>query len=189
MNTNPEVPSFYSLTPEKEELSINALPLPLQKDLVRIPIGYKALKAGKLEIALQDLENLPLDLQVYLVDLEKQVYIDLQQEKAYTTSVSKGSSDNRFELVLLKESITDPAKLLNIPMSVYATKEKVSVSLNLETGEQAEIQITSLSGQVLKSLKVSSQETVEIKGIRSAGVYIISLVSGKTRYSKKILIK
>ena len=74
-------------------------------------------------------------------------------------------------------------------MSVYATKEKVSVSLNLETGEQAEIQITSLSGQVLKSLKVSSQETVEIKGIRSAGVYIISLVSGETRYSKKILIK
>lgn len=188
MNTNSRVPSFYSLSPEKKELSINALPASSQSNLVRIPLGYTTQKAGDLIIELQDLENLAPGFQVYLVDLKRNMYIDLQQGN-YTTPVSEGSFNNHFELVLSKEAITDPSELLNIPMSVYATKERISVSLNLNPGAQAEIVVTSISGQVLKTLTASAQETVEIKGIKSAGVYIIILVSGETRYSKKILIK
>src|SRR5690606_3449859 len=115
MNTHPEVPSFYSLTPDKKELSINALPASQSREIIRIPLGYDALKAGKLQFELQDLKNLPQGLRVYLVDLERNTYTDLQQTKIYSTQISKGRSDKRFELVLSEEAITEPGKLLNLP--------------------------------------------------------------------------
>ena len=73
-------------------------------------------------------------------------------------------------------------------MSVYGNKEKLTVTLNLEKEGPSEITLSTLSGQVLKSITTSSRK-VEIEGIRSAGVYIISLKSGEIHYTKKILIK
>lgn len=187
MNTHPDVPSFYSLTTEKEELSINAIGSPQSQELVRIPMGYRALRSGNLSLKLQDLD-LPSGLHIYLVDLEKESYFDLSREKAYTTPIGKGSSNSRFEIVLSEKTITDPAKLLKTPMSVYGSKEKLTVTLNLEREGPSEITVSTLSGQVLESITTSARK-VEIEGIRSAGVYIVSLKSGETQYTKKILIK
>ena len=187
MNTHSDVPSLYSLSPKQEELSINAIASTLSQGLARIPLGYKTLRAGNLELQLRDLD-LPPGFHIYLVDLEKGLYIDLQKQKTYTTPINKGSSDRRFEVVLSEKAISDPAKLLNIPMSVYGNKEKLTVTLNLEQENSAELTVSTLTGQVVESITTSSKK-VEIEGIKSAGVYIINLRSGKTHYTKKILIK
>ena len=187
MNTHPDVPSFYSLTPKNEELSINAIASSLHKGHVRIPLGYRALRSGNLKLQLQDLD-LPSGAYIYLVDLEKELYLDLSEKIVYSTPVGKGSSNSRFEIVLSDNAISNPDLLLNIPMSVYGNKEKLTVTLNLEKEGPSEITLSTLSGQVLKSITTSSRK-VEIEGIRSAGVYIISLKSGEIHYTKKILIK
>ena len=73
-------------------------------------------------------------------------------------------------------------------MSVYGSKEKLTVTLNLDLKSTSEITVSTLSGQVLESVSTSSSK-VEFEGIKSAGVYIVSLKSGETHYTKKILIK
>lgn len=187
MNTNPDVPSFYSLSTKGEELSINAIGALQSQEVIRIPLGYQALKPGKLTLRLQDLE-LPSDIYVYLVDLEKNAYTDLLKERSYSTPVIKGSINGRFQIVFSSKAISDPEKILNTPMSVYGNKEKITVLLNHVPETGSEITISSLSGQVLKTIRTTSAK-VEIEGVKSAGVYIISLRSGETRAFKKILIK
>src|SRR5690606_34307167 len=136
------------------------LPASQSREIIRIPLGYDVLKAGKLQFELQDLENLPQGLRVYLVDLERNTYTDLQQTKIYSTQISKGRSDKRFELVLSEEAITEPGKLLNLPMSVFANLDKFTVNVHLEKGKQAELVLSTLSGQVIKRFNASAQETV-----------------------------
>lgn len=55
LNTNAELPNFYSFS-EDREISINAIDFEAKKQSI-IPLGLQVQKNGQIEIQLQDLEN------------------------------------------------------------------------------------------------------------------------------------
>lgn len=188
MNTDPNIPNLYSLTPAKEQLSINAQRLSAFQD-VRIAVGLRTERSGKMSIGLQDFENLPTGVEVYLIDLQKRMTKKLSEEgETYKFQIEEGVHDSRFELFLSEDPLEDIAVAFKEPFSVRSENSSAIVKLNLEKGKRGVLRLVSLSGQVLEEKIASGKEEVIFRSIKSAGIYVVNLDLGDKRHSKKVLI-
>ncbi|MFD1095894.1 T9SS type A sorting domain-containing protein [Salegentibacter chungangensis] len=189
MNTDVNVPSLFSLTSESKQVSINGISTKGISDINRIPLGIKTERSGWINIELSELENISSGLNIYLIDNKERTAHNLKNNGSYNFRMDTGADVSRFELVLSKQPITDPAIAFNDAFSVDNRFGQVKVYLNLENGEKGLLRANNVSGQVLDAREVSGKQSIEIRGIRSSGIYIISLQTGKRKYSKKIIIK
>lgn len=189
MNSNKETPNFYNITRDKKELAINAIPFPTSGNYNKIPLGIKAEKSGRMSIALNAMENLSSRFNIYLIDHFRKIGQNLSQNPDYVFDIKEGTHNARFELMFSEEKITNPAFAFNEPFHVEVINNEVVVKLNLEDDQEGILQASTMIGQVLQIKKGSGQEQVELNGITSNGVYIINLLVGESRYSKKVLIK
>ena len=187
MNTDENVPNLFTLTPEGDRLAINALGKHQRND--RIPLGIKTEKAGTIILRLKDIKNISSDSYVYLVDNEKRIAQNIIASPEYSFKARKGSEESRFFLVFSPTRITNGAIIFNEPFSVQSGEGSVYIKMNLSAGKTGHIRISTVSGQILKVLKVAGQETVEIRKIHSDGIYFINLLSEGETFSKKILVK
>jgi len=189
MNTDIRVPNLYSLTPENKKLSINALPKPGSSDVKKIPLGLKTEKEGWMLIGLKDLENLPSNFNVYLIDSEKRIGQNLSRKPQYRFYAKSGQQDSRFHLMFSETELSDPAIAFDEPFSVRTLGGKVMVRLNLEPGESGVLLASTVTGQILDRKNVSDKEIIEIEGIKSSGVYFFSINLKDGIFSKKVLIQ
>ncbi len=189
MNTAVNVPNLYSFTPERDKLAISAISNGIGREPERIPLGIKADKAGAMAISLKDTENLSTGAYIYLVDEEKRNVQDLNSDPVYRFQAQKGEINSRFYLVFSNTRISDPAVFYNEPFSVETQNGQVLVRMNLKKGESGPLQISTVTGQIINVLEVAEKEVVEVKRIRSTGVYFISYLSGKETFTKKVLVK
>jgi hypothetical protein len=189
MNTDIRVPNLYSITPENKKLSINALPKPGSNDVKKIPLGFKIEKDGWMLIGLKDLENLPSNFNVYLIDSEKRIGQNLSIKPQYRFYANSGQQDNRFHLMFSETELSDPAIAFDEPFSVQTVGGKVMVSLNLVQGQSGVLLASTVTGQILDKKNVSEKEVIEIEGIKSSGVYFFSINLKDGMFSKKVLIQ
>ena len=189
MNTDIRVPNLYSLTPENKKLSINALPKPGSDDVKKIPLGLQTEKDGWLSIGLQDLQNLPINFNVYLIDSEKRIGQNLSRKPLYRFYSKAGQHESRFHLIFSETELSDPAMAFDEPFSVRTVGGKVMVSLNLESGQSGVLLASTVTGQILDRKNVSEKEIIEIEGIKSSGVYFFSINLKDGMFSKKVLIQ
>ncbi len=187
MNTDVNVPNLYSLSPDREQLSINAVALTEEKEET-IPLGITTERSGTLSISLQDLENLPYDFAVFLKDNEKNKIVDLRKQ-AYSFEVKKGETNSRFELLFSNEPILINEELGDEFFSVYNTEGQMQVELNLEEKEEGMLSLSTVTGQVLDTKAGRGREQVNFDGINSSGVYFVILEKDGKRYTKKVLIR
>jgi hypothetical protein len=189
MNTDIRVPNLYSLTPENKKLSINALPKPGSSDLKKIPLGLKTEQDGWMLIGLKDLENLPTNFNVYLIDSEKRIGQNLSIKPLYRFYAKSGEHESRFHLMFSETELSDPTIAFDEPFSVRTVDGKVIVSLNLESGQSGVLLASNVTGQILDRKNVSEKEIVEIEGIKNSGVYFFSINLKDGMFSKKVLIQ
>ncbi len=190
MNTDISVPNLYSLTPENKKLSINALPKPGRSDEVKkIPLGLKTEKEGWMLIGLKDLENLPSNFNVYLIDSEKRIGQNLSRKPQYRFYAKSGQHESRFYLMFSETELSDPAIAFDEPFSVRTLGGKVMVSLNLKSGQSGVLLASTITGQILDRKTVSENQIIEIEGIKSSGVYFFSINLKNGMFSKKVLIQ
>ncbi|WP_037313982.1 hypothetical protein [Salegentibacter sp. Hel_I_6] len=189
MNTDPAVPSFYNLTEDKKELSINAIPFPETRSYKKIPLGIKAEKSGEMKINLSAIDNLSPNFNIYLIDHTKSIGQNLSRRPEYTFNIKEGTHNSRFELMFSEEEVTNPAIAFNEPFDVEVRDGEVIVKMNLEEGQQGVLRASTMTGQILQVKPGGGNDTVTFEGITSDGVYIINLQLGKAQHSKKIVIK
>jgi hypothetical protein len=189
MNTDIRVPNLYSLTPENKKLSINALPKPGSDDVKKIPLGLKTEKDGWMLIGLKDLENLPLNFNVYLIDSEKRIGQNLSRKPQYRFYAKSGQHESRFHLMFSETELSDPAMAFDEPFSIRTVGGKVMVSLNLKSGQSGVLIASNVTGQILDRKTVSEKQIIEIEGIKSSGLYFFSINLKDGMFSKKVLIQ
>ena len=189
MNTDSTVPNLYSISSDKKDLSINAVPMPSSGGYEKIPLGIKAEQSGRMTIKLADLQNLNSNFNVYLIDHQRNTGQNLSKKKSYSFEVQKGTWNSRFELMFSEKNMKDPAIAFDEPFSVEIQNSAVIVRLNLKDGQQGTITASTITGQILDRTKGSGKDEVMLHGIKSSGVYIINLDLGTERFTKKILKK
>ncbi|MGM0932630.1 MAG: T9SS type A sorting domain-containing protein [Bacteroidota bacterium] len=187
MNTDVNVPNLYSLSPDRQQLSINAVARPEDKKET-IPLGITTEKGGTMSISLKDLENLPYDFTVFLKDKEKNKTVDLRKQ-AYSFEVKKGENNSRFELLFSNEFILTKEDLDDEFFSVFSSDGKMQVELNLEEEKEGVLRLSTVTGQLLETKAGRGKEQVSFDGISSSGVYFVILEKDGKRYTKKVLIR
>ncbi|WP_198012065.1 T9SS type A sorting domain-containing protein [Gillisia sp. CAL575] len=189
MNTDERVPNLYSISSKSVKLSINALPASFKTANQRIPLGIRSEMDGEMSIRLKNIENLPSNFFVYLIDDVKRIGQNLSEIPEYNFRIKAGEHNSRFFLIFSEYELTDPALAFDEPFSIETLNGKVYVNLNLENGMSGVLMATTVTGQILDIKKVSGNETISLDGIKSSGLYFINLSWEGQKFSKKIIIQ
>jgi len=189
MNIGEKIPNIYSLNQNKNKLSIKALPEIYKTSNERFPIGVKSGVNGELNIQLKDIENLPSNFNVYLIDAVKHIGQNLSKESTYKTTIKAGEYNSRFFLMFSESEITNTAIAFDEPFSITTINGKVLVKMNLKDKEKGVLKATTVTGQILDSKETKGDEIIELNGIKSSGIYFINLSWADQQYAKKIIIQ
>jgi hypothetical protein len=73
--------------------------------------------------------------------------------------------------------------------TVSMSSNHLVVKIGLPLNASGNLLVTNMKGQVLLQKEVSGKETVELNPHLNTGVYIITLISGVKKESKKILMR
>jgi hypothetical protein len=189
MNTDYRVPNLYFRSPDGKNLSINAIPFP-QDSLTRIPLGLRVAQSGTVTIQIENREQVPAGLHIYLEDKQKGTLSELQQNQPSGILLNAGIYENRFDLLFSYSVLTSvPPSSAEEKFTIVPTGSVWLVNLKLATGERGTLQLMNMLGQVLIRREVMGSESVQVDYPGSSGVYVITLYSGKDVFSKKLIIQ
>lgn len=157
------------------------------------PLSLKIANEGLAVISIDELENIDSGKNIYLHDIEANIYHDLTTS-AYEISLTPGEYNNRFEITFTNEEVTLNTSELEIPeLEVYFSNDKGSLIINnpksikLKALEMYNV----LSQSVFKTTEDSLTENhLEFAvGQIQTGVYIINLDTEYNTVSKKIIVE
>ena len=188
MNTDLTVPNLYAVTPDARKLSIDGMPSPTDST-TSIPLGINILKDDWINFTATDISKLPYDLNLYLLDKEKNSTQDLRKNPTYRFFLQTGEYNQRFALLFAKTNgIIEPAHSYNL-FAITQTNGTVMVKINLPDNEPGTLYVSNLLGQIILEKAVSNLQTVDISTGVNSGVYVVTMTAGERTQSEKTLIR
>lgn len=185
MNTDPLTPSLYTLAADGQPLSISALPY-LQDSSTTIPLLLQSKRNGWITFYARDIARLPGGWHIYLKDAVANTLQDLQRNARYRLYLDAGNYDQRFSLVFSRHSLGQlPAA---DDFRAYSIGATVHVYLPLPAGEQGQVSVTSLLGQVIYQRSFNAAGHYELLPGCNTGIYMVNYFSKQGMRSRKILI-
>ncbi|WP_353779566.1 choice-of-anchor D domain-containing protein [Winogradskyella sp. 3972H.M.0a.05] len=155
------------------------------------PIGIKTDMDGMNTISINELENVPSNITVYLHDKDNEMYYNLS-EGDHEFYLDAGEYNDRFEITFSNpDSLSIGESELNT-VDVYYVNDIESVVLRNPTGlDIKSIEMFNMLGQsihTIENISGSGYSEYEVKNL-SSGTYIIKLYTASGSVSKKVLVK
>jgi hypothetical protein len=155
------------------------------------PIGIKTNTNGINSITIEDLENIPYDLNIYVHDIELDIYHDLKAND-YEIFLNAGEYLNRFEITFgnnqalhISENTKDSIAI------IYANDSDRIVLVNPNQIEVKSIAMYNLLGQSVyttKAITKGEHSEYEVTNL-STGAYVIQLrTSNNVVMTKKVVV-
>jgi len=183
--TNEEIPEdmFWSIS--EQDYIIQAIDT-IQGDVI-LPLNVKTKEAGIIEINIEALEHINDDISIFLKDNE--VYHNLRESK-YLTTVEKGITSNRFEIVLKADLQNENVTAIENDFSVFF--ENASSTLTITNPKKhlvKEIQSINMLGQVVFTSSVNSDlDKIKTPMSLQPGSYIFKIIMEDHTINKKAII-
>jgi len=187
MNTDLNVPNFYSEGSDGSKLSINALPSSLITGCT-IPLGIKISRAGNVVFKIPFVSSqLPVTT-LYLADMTAGINQDMLSGNEYSVPLVSGDYPGRFFLYL-NSSPTGITNLQNneLGFKAYFFEGRIVADVDLQGSNEGKIVITSLTGKQLFNTKIFDSGHYEFNPEIKPGLYIITFSTGNNRISRKII--
>jgi len=185
MNTDPLTPSLYTLAADGQPLSISALPY-LQDSSTTIPLQLRSKRTGWITFYARDITRLPAGWHIYLKDAVANTLQDLQRNAQYRLYLDAGNYDQRFSLVFSRGALGPP--LTADDFRAYTIGSIVHVHLPLPAGEQGQVSVTNLLGQIIYQRSFNAAGHYELQPGCNTGIYMVNYFSKQGLRSRKILI-
>lgn len=180
-----KVPSFYSYL-KGVHYAINSVPETFDKFVM--PLAFEAKESGTYTITLS--EEYPYDLpyELYLEDKVLNVLHPIGSERTYTFTTNLNESPPRFALHFENPVITALEGLEVRFARVFAEGREITVHGYMES--PAEISVFDISGRlVVRHSGVDlNNKSFNFKAGNSAGMYIVSVVSGDNTHSERVVL-
>lgn len=158
------------------------------------PLGIKANTAGTIKFLIDELENFPENVTIYIYDNQTNIYHNISTSQAQI-SVPQGVNNTRFSLRFMNEE-----ELLgnnnfnnnnNIDVIYNQASNTVSIKNNSTTTTVENVELYNMLGQQMGTFDVKNQTqtniTLPLKTL-STGTYIVKIKTDKGNSSKKIII-
>jgi hypothetical protein len=181
----PKVPNLYSFA-EGTKMAINTLPS--IQGYETIPIAFQAGTAGNYSISAAELQSIPVEVPVYLEDVELNSYQDLRVNPEYTfayTALGAKAFNVVFKDVTGIEEGDDANKMT---VNCYLANDVLHVDfVNSQANiGSATIAVYSITGQELLRVQ-TAQPNNEILFNRSPAVYIVKTTTKECNFSTKLI--
>ncbi|BAO76894.1 hypothetical protein WPG_2664 [Winogradskyella sp. PG-2] len=157
------------------------------------PLGVKTNTDGINTITIDDLENVPNDLEIYVHDIELDLYHNLRLSD-YEVYLNAGQYEERFEITFdanYNSLGIDDNSISNIDILYSNDIEKI-ILINPNLIDVKSIELFNILGQsvyTIKDISESGYSEYEVKNL-STGTYIIKLYTGSGSVAtKKVLVK
>ena len=187
-------------------LSINARPIPLEKDTVALKIVGAT---GAYTLDFTDKTNLDAEYTMFLLDKYNQSVTDVSQQAVYSFDLTSGDSTtfkNRFYIVFGYVQKVDVVtgtqdQSLSQEVNIYPNPCKSGDAINVNVGENSKklgasfkVAITSIKGQeefseVMSSKSISNNViTVNPSKKLAAGIYYVNITADGVSYTQKLFV-
>ncbi len=157
-----------------------------------IPLGIHTKNDGINSITLDELENTPNDLEVFIHDKELDTYYNLKENK-YDIFLTAGEYLNRFEVTFSNaQKALSSVDVSANQIQVYYSNEKNRIIIqNLNSNLIESIEMFNILGQSLFQFDTNTVDNyIEYKANQiKTGTYIIKIKTEYGKLSKKVLIK
>jgi hypothetical protein len=185
MNTDVKTPNFYAFLADGNRLAIRAIPYP--GSISEVSLGLKTEQDGWISLQATQIENMPSGMHIYLSDKKTGVYTNLLESAAYKFNKGAGSEDDRFRLIFSK-SAQSANQMANTEFVAWYSGGRLMVSFSGSAGEQGNLVICNMLGQEIFRRQLTGAGIHEFDYRVRNGVYVVSFYSGKSVYSKKVII-
>jgi hypothetical protein len=193
MNTDLLVPNLYTMTSDSKRLSISAIPFPV--DSIRsIPLGLKTAKDGWITFKASDIEKMPAERYIYLVDAGAGINQDLKLNPQYRFFLKAGEYENRFSLVFSLTVLNNIPKEFSL-LQNYPNPFNPRTTIKYLIPQKCFVNITvyDILGKEVSKLvneeKLSGSYEVQFDGSNlSSGVYFYRLHAGNYYKTKKLML-
>ena len=159
-------------------------------DQTVLPLGIHTDSDGLNNITLDGLVNTPDDLEIYVRDLELDIYHNLQQGP-YEFYMIAGENLERFEIVFSGDQLGIDDNEINGVDIHYSNDTESIVVINPTFKEIKSIAMLNILGQTIYSVDYNSNsDHTEYKVSNlSTGTYILQINTNNGTVSKKVLVK
>jgi hypothetical protein len=188
MNTDLKVPNLYAAGSDGSRLSINALPVSLISGCI-VPLGIKTYRTGNIVFRVSHLDPLLPVTSIYLSDIVAGINQDLHPGNEYSIALPAGEYGDRFLLYI--NSI--PTDISGVSTSddlfrTYYSRGILKAYINLGDLKNGTLVITNLTARTIFIRKIFDPGYYEFALEMHQGIYIVTLVSGNERISRKIIV-
>lgn len=186
LNTDDETPNLYSISDDKQSMSIYSLPINADSFCV-VPLGLSIQQDGWVNFDCSDIEAIPAGMHAYFMDAKSGISQDATANPNYRVFLTQGKHEDRFFLCFKPEGASQDM-LAGEMFNAYSDDSKVYVDLHVLSGGEGDITLFDLSGRVLHHEKVLGYGVHEMAAPQITGVYIVSFVTNGKATTKKIFI-
>lgn len=183
------VPYIYSLKSGQKSV-INVLPQ--QVDGHHVQLGMKLPATGELTLKVKGLETFNSNLDVYLIDKQKEVSVNLREVSEYAFTAKQTSIHDRFEISFEKPVTTAIGDLMKDKsglIKVYAQQTSAVIEVdNHHRNEKGVVTVYAMNGQKVKEADIDSNRT-EIPLASATAMYIVEVKWGEKVMRQKIAIR
>jgi len=177
-----EAPELYSVKDGKN-YSINRYNS-FSDDLV-VSVAAKTGVSGNYTILAANIADFSLCNDVWLKDQKTGIITNLKVTPSYSFSGSPGDERNRFQLYF--QSITDVKEPDKADFSVTVADRSIMIRRS-HTNESCTVQVFNILGQMVTSSRMNGDDQIKIP-LAQEGIYIVSIISKGTSFSRKVVLK
>jgi len=188
--TNADYPQIYMNVPEDLQLTVNALPILVEK--LTVPLSFKTEMEGLFTITASDFEEIDHKTAIYLEDLKENQMINLRTND-YSFNGKVTDNNDRFLIHFLpgeNTGIENLGTFANTPFNnIYSFESYIYIKSDDPDNINARISIINMLGQELlsKNLEKSTLNKIYFNGHNSN--YVVRIISNKYNLTKKLYIK
>ena len=187
-NSYNDLPQIYVLENGKK-LSTNAL-APLTEESRAIPLHLDQVVDGEYKFTLSQIDQLP-NVNITLEDLKTEITQDLIIEPIYTFTASAGDEINRFLLHFKSNAfgIDQSIDVENPMVEIYSYAKRIYIrSKGIAATESGQIEIFSISGQLINKQTISAKTLISIPANTTNNYLLVKLTKASEVTIKKVFI-
>ena len=169
-----DAPQIYTMTADNNQLSINSLPH--SASTVTVPLNFELKTDKPATLTLSGMESFNPNTNIYLEDKLAGTTINLRQQHTYAFAHQQGNDAGRFLLHFSGiAGMEDPAKTSG---RVWISDHTVNIAMPASAGENASVEIFSMSGQRVFSQQVKLSDLTKVP-VNLSGIFIIRITAAK----------
>ena len=158
-----------------------------------LQLGLHTNTSGDNIISIDELINVPNDLEIGIFDNITNTYYDIRQNSSFTINLPEGEYLSRFTLKFVNDnnlSIEDIENSTNLELSYINSIKSISIK-NLREQVIESVKVYTITGQLVlqyNNLNTSNDTLIHANNL-STGNYILLVTSDLGRISKKVSIR